>query len=1088
MRIGAGGALWRSQCRTSAAIASSVGSRHPAAPIYGSIRQQHASSVDARLINRFGPQAKVVVRETASVHAHRSAAEEEDDQPSDEAAAAASIQQRRRFRASVTFRQLGFPVEIASVTAPTAIEAESQAVEIAMSSNIFFIKPQPARDNNTRGNNSNSFQQQDRLPPQAQEIKRIIETLRHVSTAHGRVLKFAVRRNATSPKTEDASSTTASDAPALPSLGQWSCRAYVRDDWSANTKPMLAAERTGSTPNDALVATFRFLSEGYKAELESPEVEQEDLLEVNRLLALEDREAKLKCYATATEQQLDQAQQASRFGQVTTGFAGSVTVLDEFDNHYSLQCKNQTTKQLTYRNLSQQVYEREQIGRDDVVASAFHQPLLVKLRWELEGLAEEVARTLANPDGSLKYSPGGVVPGTKNSLDALVITDETFISPDDAAVPATADHLTYKCSIVFDGTEIAAAESKGSYRVEFDCHSNALYYLLDRYGEVAERRFFYLFPSAELLERSIRHHDGFKVVQHHRGKWNCYSVLGTILNNLVGSFYNTQYKELDLFGSKFCATLVYNDGARFEQPLISRSSTMRGDAWKNACMDAIRENFPVQYASAKEMEDFDLSNDTTARGSKYKSLPREKRIQHVNNLFSVILAFAEEDYGWTNIEIKVRGAPGESQRWIAELEANVHGERERRVVYSSPPHQQAKYAKRLLTFLVAKKFFPKELRVYTRLGRPDALNPEEVERQGLAQIYQASTPFAKQVVDLLNRHKPDQRPITFKVERFYSEASIRQDNDGSTEDLVTFFNPRFKASLFGRDGQTVIVERLGDEKEGPLSVLRSVLLSACKAYVTSDESKLLFSEYERCVPPNVSSPRDLSVYMFSTFIGGDMNDDERQPTFAVDTVFFELREWVATVVLPMFGHLAIARVSAMTKKEAVRQAIVVATRQNFQHQLRKFSRTSLEVQAFSDDILNEEISDRPPQSSSMGSGSGGGAMSASTNSAMPLPPGALLRECVERDDPGYTIRHEQNPNPGCGFTCRIFRVQKAYLPTASVKGSAASRPQEIGRGTALTKPQSLHLATITALENLFEEDLRKATEKCASYCDLPPPQ
>jgi hypothetical protein len=1051
-------------------------------------------STDTRLVNRFGPQAKVVVREVFVAQQHRSGGAA-DDQPmmttEDASSAAPAV---RQFRASVTFRQLGFPVEVSSVTAETADAAETQAVEMAMSSNIFFIKPQPNRDQNTRGVNT---LQQERLAPQAQEIKRTIEALRHVAQAHGRVLKFAIRR------TGDAGAEASTSAPPLSTAslpggekkGQWTCRAYVRDDWSAHSKAILATEQRGGTPNDALVTTFRCLAEEYQAELESPNVEMEDVLEINRLLGLENRESKLKCLATASEQSL---------GGAGAGFTGSVTVMDEYENSYTLLCKNTTSKQLAYRNLAQQVQERENVCRDDVLSSAFLQPLIVKLRWQLEGLADEVARMLSTPEGKLKYSVGGLVRGTKNTLEALQISHTVFVTPEDAAVPATADHQTYKCSIAFDGVEIASAEGKGSYRVDFDCHSNALYYLLDKYGEVAERLHYYLFPSAELLERSVRHHDSFKILQHHRGKWNCYAVLGTILNNLIGSFYNTQYRELDAFGNKFSATLVYNDGLQFERQLISRSSTLRGEAWRLACMDAIKENFPVQYNAAREMEDFDLSGDTTARGSKFKSLPREKRIQHMNNLQSVVLAFAEEDYGWTNIDFKIRGAPGGlSVRWVAELEANVHGERERRVVYSSPAHQQAKQAKRLLLYLVAKKYFPKELRAYSRLGRSDALNPDEVERQGIASIYQGHLPFVTQVLELLNRYKPDQRPITYKVERHYGPNAVRLDNDGSTEDLVSYFNPRFKATLFGRDGQAIICERLGDEKEGPLAVLRSVLLQACKSYVTSDDSKKLFEEYDQCVPSNVASTKDLALYLFCTFLGGDAAEDDPHPCVTFDVVYFENREWVVTAILPALGQLAISRVTALTKKEALRQALVVAARQNFQSMLRKFSKNSIEVQAFSDDILQEEISDRPPQSSTAVSS----CFSGDSSPASPLnyhlmPPTVLLKACMDRDDPDFTVRHEQQTNPGCGFTCRVFRVKKPEASFAATKVDksetgrpslappplppALRKPQEIGRGTALTKAQALHLAAVAALENLFEEDLRRAMALNASYCDMPP--
>jgi hypothetical protein len=678
--------------------------------------------------------------------------------------------------------------------------------------------------------------------------------------------------------------------------------------------------------------------------------------------------------------------------------------------------------------------------------------------------------------------------------------------------------------------EIASAEGKGSYRVDFDCRVNALSYLLDTYGEVAERLHYYLFPSSELLERSVRHHDGFKIQQYHRGKWNCYAVLGTILNNLVGSFYNTQYRELDAFGNKFSATLVYNDGMQSERPLIARSSSQKGDAWRSACMDAIKENFPTQYAAAAEMEDFDLTSDQTARGSKFKALPREKRIQHISSLMSVILAFAEEDYGWTNVEFKTRGAPGGlTMRWVAELEANVHGERDRRVVFASPAHAQARHAKKLLIYLVAKKYFPKELKAYSRLGRTDALNPDEVERQGVSRIYQSHRPLVEQALELLNRARPDQRPITYKVTRYYADTAARLDNDGSMEDLLTYFNPRFKASLYGRDGQVVLCERIGDEKEGPLSVLRSVFQQASNAYVTSDDANTLFSEYDHAAPLNVASTRDLALYLFATFLGGDAGEDDANPVITVDSVYVAQREWVATLVLPALGHLAIARVTALTKKEANRQVLVVAARQNFLPALRKFSKHSIEVQAFSDDIMNEEISDRPPQPPPTATANTDATLPPSSFLSKPLtitelaslPPTALLRMCMERDDPLHTFRHEQSPNPGCGFTCRVFRVMKSNLPAGGggsgsngakdprqqqqqqqqvaskgtrgkdtsvppVPASIQHKPKEIGRGTALTKVQSLHLATVNALENLFEEDLREAMAANASYCDLPP--
>lgn len=386
--------------------------------------------------------------------------------------------------------------------------------------------------------------------------------------------------------------------------------------------------------------------------------------------------------------------------------------------------------------------------------------------------------------------------------------------------------FTVTVTAMKDTSILSMNSGTGRYRLLLHAYVLALEYLFDAYPHACQaillhspslqcRASLSLFPSPALLRDAVLQHDTYSVLSHHKGKWNCVAVLGTLTAALMGNYFQVKYIPPPMVGqgmmagggggshaghgpatapgAEWWAVLTVTTGTQSDELLVQKSAKTKGEALKRACLEALRENFPRQHAEVIRVHpDVDLSHDTLAKSSKYRSLPREKRVEHIQSLFAMVCAFAEEDLGWFQPRIRFRNTSMELgfPQWVAELEATVEEEQERRIVAVSMPHPQSRIAKRILIWQVAAQYFPKELGFYRALKRGDGLNPMGVEEDGFSaaggghnrrfQYYKphAGISLVDQVFELMAPSHASLLPFSWTLKGVTVRSNKRKTNTG----------------------------------------------------------------------------------------------------------------------------------------------------------------------------------------------------------------------------------------------------------------------------------------------------------------------
>ncbi|KAH9598942.1 hypothetical protein LSM04_004375 [Trypanosoma melophagium] len=982
------------------------------------------------------------------------------------------------------------------------------------------------------------------LSPRQMEFKAILDELRELCVHFSRVLKFSIkspqpthqrqeeeREQQQQQKDKGERNTTRQR--------EWRCRAYVRDEWGVAPSLAFTGEARGQSANDSLMRCFAMLRDRYRTELDSAFVQLESVREVEAFVQPWGKTVESHCFEenntdeeesttngnrkrgqnkknadSSLDSDVMETEETGSSPTVSleeqyrvlrpTTYTAAVIVEDAQGNVFVNQVKRQSTPLSAYQNASIQALRSEASLSSDVTIldqSLPPSPLLVRMRWQFDAMVqylaqeqgkrpEEFAEIRIEGDGS-SNSCNNNTNNNNNNRKGMQLEDGITQNGGDVATN-NKHSIFFSACFISDGCIVWQQSGSGRYRLEFDCYVQALTYLLDQYPDEGRALFDsrgggVLFPTTQLLELAVLKHDNYNVGTNHRGKWNVYALLGTLTSQLIGSFYQTLYTEDRSIGEAR-AILTVNDGLRSNQLLIQRQAKKRGEAWRNACLDALRENFPNQYRDALLLHpDIDLSSDTMARGSKYRALPREKRVEHIGNIFSLVAAFAEEDLGWYNLRVRLRNASRDLglPQWVAEMEAQIEGEEHRRVVAISPPYSQVKHARRVLVYQVAKKYFPKELEAYAKLNRGDAGNPDQDARNLDNTVYRAGTEsFLNQVISLLDEQAPGMAPFSWTLEEHMDSDTQESSNDGSVECLLRPFNPRFRAVVYGQNGDLLIADRVGDEDESAVCVLCSVLRAATNR-LAGDKGEQLWTEYECHAPPPVSSPRELSLYFFNTFFGISTLGLEEEGEAGVgvlepSVVDLDVRAlggfWFATLSLPRAGGLPVARAVASSRREAVRDVLLLACRRAFPRPLRYLAAHSREAGPVATAIMDAPVVDNlpPPAQRDLR------RMIERAELAGPPRPYTLLTRAVSRDYRGERwLRVEQLPGSGGGFQCRIYLQ---HHRREAKKGEV----QLIGFGAALSRSQALHIAAICALENLFEDDLAEAIARSPNYKDLPP--
>ncbi|KPA80515.1 putative mitochondrial hypothetical protein [Leptomonas pyrrhocoris] len=991
--------------------------------------ERHVESAEAVLREVYGPQAKLVLHRLTQ-HQGQAAQEAKDAEVGqhegaiDAAAASAVVRVATPtrgvyYRASATFRFLGFAVELAVAKGPRAKETIESCLQQALASDITFIRPgghdfnnrsirggggggaedaaAVSRDRRHQTNakrkhkhhnhnaSTTGFTQRNahamspshasRLTPHQLELKAIVDDLRQLCAHFSRGVKFSVKppfaRRQRRAATETTSAARGGEEGCETEMGneegrredaiiedkQWRCRCYVKDEWSTLAQARLVFEMAGSSPNDALVRCITQLRQQYKEELESPAVLEEGIREVKGMVQSQHKTVTTTCIAEPTSPSLfssavptSAASPAlSSLTELPT-YRAHVDVTDARGNTTSYTARQKASPYVAYEAAASLALRAETLWDSEthlLSAGLPTPPLLWRLRWQFDLLLDHICRETGQAPEEVAWIQ--LTGDTSQHASEHQHNDrvETDGGGSGAVDPAVSDSLGPSPSGVISGVVVPPVPPRfigslysernvlvwqtsggGRYRVEFDTYVQALYHLLDQYADclstlpcmgrgVGECL---LFPSARVLDLHVLRHDAFPVLQHHRGNVNCYALLGTLTSQLLGCPYITHY-HFDTVTSEYVATLTVNDGRVTNQPLIQRRSKRKGESWRFACLDAIKENFPRQYTAILDRyPELDLSADDMARSAHLRALPREKRIPYFVNLSVMMLAFAEEDLGWRQPRVRLRNLANSLglPQWTAELEAQVEGEEGRRVVAVSASFPQMQAARRSLIYRLGKQYFPNELATYKSLKRSDIIDPETEDGPRVNKFYTPNatinSSMVSHVLALIDGRHPASAPVRFTLEArvkgaaeetsvegggLTTAASALADPHGlldmryvegdtlllNTQDPVSILrSPRiaYTARVLGNRGDVLIADFDSDSATTAADAQAvPVLVTALKSasfHLAGGDAETLWTEYETHPLPAVTSSRVLPVALFDRFFGSAALGEATAPT------------------------------------------------------------------------------------------------------------------------------------------------------------------------------------------------------------------
>eukprot|EP00796_Vickermania_ingenoplastis_P000486 gene486-266_t len=239
-------------------------------------------------------------------------------------------------------------------------------------------------------------------------------------------------------------------------------------------------------------------------------------------------------------------------------------------------------------------------------------------------------------------------------------------------------------------------------------------------------------------------------------------------------------------------------------------------------------------------------------------------------------------------------------QWVAELEATVEDDQERRIVAVSPPYPQNRIAKRMLIWRLAQQYFPQELEFYKRLKRGDSADPtadDTVERQNKWYKPNEGIGFMDQLFKLMERDHNSMLPFSWTLKGMSKAPRRGDDEDGEGDDniiagectylgdgetperLLQPLNVQYEAAVLGNHGDLLIADyrgkriltndvssSFGRREESAVEVLMTALKTAshhlCKA-----DSEAMWTEFETHEPPPVPSSRELCLHLFYALWG-----------------------------------------------------------------------------------------------------------------------------------------------------------------------------------------------------------------------------
>lgn len=1073
------------------------------------------------------------------------------------------------FRASSTFKLLGFPVELASVTGADQQAVVDCCLDLSLRSDIPFIDPRKKIESgdSSRSARGGKRKQKDSafvLSPHEMELKAIVDELRELCIHFCRQLKFSMKEPG-SGASSDVSSVAPPAAEAADGWGKqtasplfeatafdkeaeehrFRCRVYQKDEWAVVARSLFVLECTGTTPHRALLNALTTMRGRYQAEVEDPILMQEGVRECQQIfqpfgkvveveVKLEGKEERGKAKTASSEQVATSSPSSPPDGDAEPGentsgeeaetaagddldastqalveeilqpklvglntYAAEVKVMDRFGNAHLHTLRHQRSPLLAYQSAAHHVLKSEL----SVLPSSHllldklpPPPLLARLKWQVDLFSHRIAEYVGKTASDIVSIRIG---GSSQFVEG---TSEADAEP--ASKQAVHRDLLYTATVTANGDSLLSKTTNaGLYRLSLDAYTLALHYLFDQYADIcqflhqqlgSQECTTFLFPSSALLDEAVKQHDDFSILSAHKGKWNCYAVLGTVTSALLGHYFQTSY-HYDAESKEWWAILTVNTGDA-DEVLIQRCAKMKGEAWKRACVEALRSNFPRQHSDAvRDHPDVDLSLDIFAKSSKYRSLPREKRVEHIANLFAMVCAFAEEDMGWYQPRIRFRNTSAELgfPQWVAELEATVENDSERRIVGVSPPFPQARIAKRVLVWRLAQQYFPKELEVYKTLKRGDGVDPT---RSGFTErVYKWYNPgeglsFVQQLLNMMERDHQTMLPFSWTLKG--TEKSSSSDLLGGDytylhdaeppERLMSPVKLKYESSILGNHGDLLISDykskrvstATGGMKEQSAVETFLIALKTASHHLCKADSEAMWIEFETHEPPSVTSSRELCLHLFhalwgnhqySKMLAAAMDGDGKEEAIASSSdAILDIHalkvgdQWVGTVVLPFMGSLPIARAYGSTKKKCVKDALTLATRECFPGILQYWEKNVATVSDLVKEIMLEPIVSELPDGIVKDLRR---QMRYEKRSQHPFQ--VLLGLFKDQYAGSKQIRIERSKAAGNEYQCRLYMQPCKRLVQ---KGTT----QLIGFGSCRTMEEAFSAASKMAIENLSQ--------------------
>jgi hypothetical protein len=990
------------------------------------------------------------------------------------------------FRASVTTRVGGFGLTLATAvdSADSSTACESAAA-MAVSSDVDSIDP-------------------DKEP--------VFAKLRFLALGLGRMLRFSIA--AVDPGGKDGPATGPDDC--------FRCRAFEKDDWQLGNNHAVIAEACGATPRAAFIAALYGVCDKYKVEADASPKGLEDVAELRKYLALSGKTAEDPHISKKTE-------------GTSTKFVATVTVKDAYDNTYSVSSGPTPTAYAACRSCALQVYKHEA----DVPVDTF----ATRLRWTIDGLCDHALRleeTKALLDlattGGFKYAP---------SLDSgeQIVACEPELAVDSQELGHGNGHYA---TVYYGNRELAQRQAAGAYLAEINALASACEVMMGKYPAMASDIGMPLQSVAD-IGTEYRQTCGFSAVDALKGsKISPYGVLGSCCAKHFKQYYAVTYTSLD--STTHRSTVHVEDVSRLGQKRVigTAVSKTRGQAWKAACLNALRCNFPQQLEQVQDRSDFKAHGDATPPGKEAATeallkamakLPRATRIERCANLQQMVEMFGQAELGWKQVEL-VSEQDDRDLHWRCELRCRNLRDGSWISLAKGRPAAAKKDAVKLTAWVAASQYFPKDLETYLSLGRSDVTRAD-MERLNRRAPFSTENSVVRNILSALSR---DGAPARIVVEAGPDHANARTITVSvyRGEDRIateSTWPADVEEHPVGKDGK--IVWSAGD-KCALVPVVVAALNAAAAVSSMSSRVGQLWTAHRGYSPPGVQKLQDFSDFLFGTVLG------------AVPKPVSELvaNAWVTRIVVDAPAasarggttQVVLGTAVSLSKKESVKAAIVASLQRNFGALLCLYRASTMELKQVADEILRApryfvangqpvpvaagtvatDIGKRAGGAGAAAAASGAAAGSAEgeqkarlsgvaarraaggagSDTAPPPPtPGAaaaadvagrsgppaapykLLKSRTRRDMPEMSVAPEYGADDSDpDAPLHVCKLRLQPIDPGKAKGRVA---QIIGEGTGTTKANAVHNAALAALDSMFTEELEAIVNAFPEWADEP---